>query len=41
MKDIVEIDFLGEDIEKIILKDSPIEEESQRMMYKVKFKRLK
>ena len=41
IKNVVEIDSLGEDIEKVTLKDSSIQEDSQILINKVKFKRLK
>ena len=41
VKNIVEIDSLDEDMERITLKDSPIKEEKLKVDDKVKFKRLK
>ena len=41
VKNVVEIDSLGEDMERITMKDSPINKKNQMLMNKVKFKRLK
>jgi len=41
VKNVVEIDFLGEDMEKIALNDSPIEEENSKIDVQGEVKRLK
>ena len=41
VKNIIKINFLCEDIEKISLKDSPMQEEDNQRMNMVKFKKLK
>ena len=41
MKNVVEIDFLGEDMEKITLKDSPIEEEKSKIDEQVEVQEVK
>ena len=41
VKNVAEIDSLGEDIEKISLKDSPMQEDKPKMSNMVKFKMIK